>query len=313
MKNYSIAIVIPVYNDWKSLKKLQAAISGVLSHQKIQFVIVDDCSSVSFEAFQDGTTTLELNQNLGHQRAIAVGLCYVNEFYNDIDFVVVMDADGEDRPDDIGILIDEADQTGLMVFAQRNKRQEGIIFKVLYAIYLFVYKVLVGSSMRFGNFSVIPFPMLQRITSNPNLWNHYSASISNAQIEFSQVACDRGKRYFGQSKMNLNALIIHGLSAISIQIEVVVIRFLIWSAFAGAIILLTVLGITVVRLTSDLLVPGWASLSLILLMILSASIFGISLILALTILLSRNTVKRSPNTFYTDFIRRVKKFKSVAE
>ena len=298
-------ILTPVFNDWESLKQLKLDIKTQLKERPYSLIIINDGSSIipDEEDYKD-CEIITLNQNQGHQRAIAIGLCYIQERYGqELQSVVVMDSDGEDKPSDINEILNICNKSKKIVFASRLRRQETLLFKLLYIIYKILFKFLVGKTITFGNFCAIPVQELPRVTSNPDLWNHFSGSIIKSKINYKTYNCNRGSRYFGNSKMNLVSLIIHGLSSISIQLEVVAVRIMLLSALMGSIIFLAFVSIFIIRLTTNWLVPGWTSTSLILLILLTVSVFGISLLFCMSILISRNTMKLPPITYYKNFIK----------
>lgn len=201
-----------------------------------------------------------LQRNGGHQLAIAVGLAHLAET-SDADVVVVMDADGEDRPEDMIKLLDEifAQPAPKVVFAARARRSEGTVFKGLYQIYCFAHHLLTGRQIRFGNFSVIPRTLLPRLLADPNLRVHYAASVVSGKIPYSSISSERGKRLHGRSKLNLVGLIAHGLAAITCYNEVVGVRLLFCTVALAAIFILLIVIAVAVRLGTDLAIPGWAT------------------------------------------------------
>ena len=217
----NIYCLTPIYNDWESFAVLLQEISHLrdnLNDYNFFVVAVNDGSTEEipedFDYKNIPATVLNLKINIGHQRAIAVGLQYIYNEVSDYDFVVVMDSDGEDKPQDIKELINKAEQEQekKIIFAQRKKRQESTFFKVGYFFYKYLFYFLTGQKISFGNFSVIPKKLLSKVVHQNNIWNHYSGGIIQSKIPFEKVLLDRGKRYKGVSKMNFNSLIVYGLS-----------------------------------------------------------------------------------------------------
>jgi hypothetical protein len=253
-------VLIPVYNDWDAvslvLKNLDAAVDN-FAIKGITILLVDDASThpmpESFASFDIknilAIKVLRLTRNLGHQRAIAVGLVYLFQ-HDTSDITIIMDGDGEDNPADIEKLLHAAVENGLqkIVFAERTIRSEGAIFYLFYQLYRIINRLLTGSKIRFGNFSAVPRMFLKSLVTISELWNHYAASVVSSKIPYTLVQTARKKRYSGQSKMNFIGLVTHGLSAIAVQREVVGTRILM-SITAGAIFSLTVL--TTVVITND--------------------------------------------------------------
>ena len=234
----SAAILIPIFNDWESVRLLLPLISTALAGTSwtAEVCLVDDGSTVLLP--DDWTAgpvesitsieVLHLRRNLGHQRAIAVGLFHIHERYT-ADAVLVMDGDGEDRAQDIPTLLAEFDKAGRtnVVFAERTKRMEGTLFKTFYSLYRWSHHALTGISVRVGNFSVIPPLALSRLMVVSELWNHYAAAIFRARIPYQMAPLPRGERLTGESRMSFVSLVVHGLSAMSVFSDQVSARVLI--------------------------------------------------------------------------------------
>lgn len=240
----SVLILIPSYNDWDAVRlllpRINSAVAG--SAWKLSVLIVDDASSTPFPTDWPGSNLhalesvelLHLRCNLGHQRAIALGLYHAHEFTN-ADAVLVMDGDGEDRAEHIPVLLDEFERIGgtHTVFAARTRRMESWTFQFFYRAYQLIHLVLTGFEVRVGNFSLVPRSALTRLMGVSDLWNHYAAAIFRAQLPRQLVPLERGTRLVGQSRMNFVSLLIHGLSAISVFADRVSTRLLAASSFLG--------------------------------------------------------------------------------
>ncbi len=308
-----IICLIPVFNDWESCSDLLADIATLPCN--CQIVLVNDGSIEPFEAASMPerlpVTCLNLVLNVGHQRAIAIGLAYINAHFTHFDHVIVMDGDNEDLPAHIPILIEQAKKEGLkkIVFAQRQRRTEGVTFKLFYFFYKTLFRILTGQKLNFGNFSCIPKVFLSKIIAQPALWNHYSGSIIKSRLPYSLTPLDRGKRRHGTSKMNLVSLIVHGLSAIAIYIEVVTVRLLLLSLMGIVVSLLAIFIVFIIKIFTPIAIPGWASSISLLIFNIIIQFTVVSLLILLLILYNRNTVQLSPNRFYKDFIDTVSKHK----
>lgn len=231
----------------------------------ISIVAVNDYSSEPCnQTLFSGNVRVEivnLTLNLGHQRAIAIGLSYVQDNFQDYDGVVVLDSDGEDKPENIIKLLKKAEETSFskIIFARRRKRSEKFIFRLFYIIYKIAFRLLTDDKISFGNFSFIPRTHLLHVISLPDLWNHYSGSIIRNHLKFDTVPIDRGTRYFGKSRMNFNSLILHGLSSISIYLDVVTVKLLILTLVGFCVAILSLITVFILRIFTDYSVPGWAS------------------------------------------------------
>lgn len=305
--------VIPVFNDWASLAALLGSLDLALMDQGVRadVLVVDDASTVilekslllrTFHAI-DQISVLELKRNLGHQRAIAIGLAYVEAHYS-ADMVVVMDSDGEDRPEDVVRLINASLGTDCqkIVFARRSQRSESWLFKLFYRLYRGTYRLLTGFDIQVGNFSVIPFGLLHRLVVVSEIWNHYAAGILKSKLPHMDVPTRRGYRYHGQSTMNFSSLVTHGLSAISVYGEMVGVRLLMASCVLIGVTMAGLFGVIAVRLFTNLAIPGWTSYLVVALVSLILQAFIISLSFIFLVLVGRNSTNFLPNRDYHHFV-----------
>jgi glycosyltransferase involved in cell wall biosynthesis len=265
-----IAIVTPVLDDWESLTRLIAdlAVCEAARAAMFQLVVVNDASTLAWDTTnlpiaEAGSIhridLITLGTNLGHQRAIAVGLVHVAEA-DEVDAVVVMDSDGEDRTSDISRLVEAFKRhSGAVVLAARVKRHESARFRIGYAAYKALFRVLVGREISFGNFSLLPIAAVRRLVYMPELWNNLPAAVLRSRLPSTKIDTERGYRYAGQSKMNLVSLIVHGLSAISVYLDTIFVRVLLCSVVFAAIVIICIIAAILIRTTTDLAIPGWTT------------------------------------------------------
>ena len=308
----SIAICIPVYNDWDSIKLLLPRIDRVAGEiaDTIDVLIVEDgsepadLSAVAACCQSLGTVaTLRLRRNLGHQRAITIGLTHL--FSASVhDVVVVMDGDGEDQPEDVPQLLARCrEHAGThVVFAARSKRTEGFIFRCGYAAYRALHRLLVGRRVEVGNFSAVPRAALARIVSVSESWNHYAAAVHHARIPVDSIPIARGCRLAGQSRMNFVSLVVHGLSAISVYSDVVGVRILMLIAMLMGLCGGGILVIIAIRLYTALAIPGWATMASGILLVNLLNLAVLGSVLTLFTLRSRNEYAFLPIRDYEHFI-----------
>lgn len=268
----SLAVLIPIFNDWacatRLLPLLDAELSGAAAD--IHVFLIDDGSSVPpmddivqapLESISE-VHVLRLRANLGHQRAIAIGLYYVHQFLP-TDVIVVMDGDGEDRPSDIPVLLESLAHSGgrEMIFAARAKRLETPVFRFFYHLYRVVHRVLTGIPVRVGNFSAVPRASVDRLMVSSDLWNHYAAAAFRSRLPLRTVPLARGRRLDGKSQMNFFALVVHGVSAISVFADVVSVRLLVGAAVFLLSSLLLLAGVLSARIALPHTLPAWAMIA----------------------------------------------------
>ncbi len=267
----SLCVVIPVYNDWTSFQILLEKLNQVARTLPVSILVmgVDDGSidpepawepaSVKWNALQ-GVQIVQLSANVGHQRAIAVGLCVAAEDHNK-DAVLVMDGDGEDPPEQIGALLSAVSgRINFCAVAQRRKRTENLTFKLGYLVYRTVFRVVTGRKISFGNFSLTSRSYVRRLVMVPDLWNNMAAAVLRSKLPVERVPIDRGHRYAGKSKMNFVSLVVHGMSGISVYAETIYVRMLLMTVALVALIAVSIPVLLVLRIYFPLhATPGWAT------------------------------------------------------
>ncbi|MHC1706161.1 MAG: glycosyltransferase [Bacteroidales bacterium] len=305
-------IVIPVYNDWESLKLLMAKLKNFIEIQpntNYSFLFIDDCSTILFNAadfIEYKVVHLRLRRNLGHQRAIASGLSYLNSLTVAKDAIIVMDADGEDDPDAARLLLEASKlNPGKIIFSSRSKRQEPLMFRAGYHCYKSMFRILTGKKISFGNFSLIPGAMLNSIVNISEIWNHYSGGILKAGLPYHTIPVPRGKRYTGNSSMNLVSLILHGLRAMAVYIDRIAARLLLFFVFIAIILGAGILIVLYFKYFTSLAIPGWATTALSGLLILLFQSLLMSLFIVF-IVLNQNTQRQIiPAIDFKDYIEEV--------
>ena len=222
MKN--IKLLIPVYNDWESLKKLLDNINNVISSIKncnFSCLIINDCSNIKIPKIQIPSNISSLNiinmsKNKGHARCNALGIKYLAKNEN-FDYLIVMDGDGEDRPEEIKTLIEKIfSEPTKSVVAKRVKRSEGFFFQLLYQIHKFLTFVFTGQNINFGNYSCLKKNDVKILSGKISLWSSFSGSLKKHILELNSIDSIRGTRFYGPSKMSLINLIIHSFSIIAV-------------------------------------------------------------------------------------------------
>ncbi|QRR02802.1 glycosyltransferase [Dyadobacter sandarakinus] len=311
----NFVIIIPQFNDWEALNLLIQKINAdlaphILAHTTL--LIVDDCSSkprLQPFAFFGGKEikVITLYRNLGHQKAITIGLSYAAEQL-DADKVIVMDADGEDAPVDINRLVDKSlEKPDTIIFAERNKRTEGFVFRFFYLIYKSVFKLLTGKVITFGNFSLVPRSRLKNLVRVSEIWNNYPGGIIKSRLPYDAILSNRARRLAGESKMNFVSLVLHGLSAISVLVDTTAVRILILSIFMSGLAITFIIIILFLKIIGNA-TPGWASTLGSALIILMLQFFLISLFLVFMVLQYRSQQNFIPALHYRDFVEKVETF-----
>ena len=232
-----IKILIPVYNDWKSLFKLLENIDQGLEAwdsdvAHISVVIVNDASTEEkptntsiFKSIKS-IEVLNMKRNKGHGRCNATGLKYINQ-KNDFDFVIPMDGDGEDRPEELGPLLCKGyEHPDKVITANRVKRSEGLFFKFCYLAHKYLTFIFTGKLIKYGNYTCLPKFAVNQMINNSATWCSFSGSLAKIvkDEDKTSISSTRGKRYFGPSKMSFVNLLKHFFSIIAVFKKTVLIK-----------------------------------------------------------------------------------------
>ncbi len=227
-----IKVLIPLYNDWQSVNQLIKKIDDIIADVQHQFsiIIINDCSTEekqrTFDQLENINSLKVINMkiNNGHARCIATGLKYIYE-KEEFDYIIPMDSDGEDRPEEIKAFVDNLSYNpDVPIVGERVKRSEGITFKTSYSIHKLITLIFTGKSIKFGNFTLLPKKTVQKLINEKATWSSFSGSLSKIENNLAIIPSERGKRYFGPSKMNFISLIKHSLSIIAVFKASVIIR-----------------------------------------------------------------------------------------
>ena len=227
-----IKILIPVFNDWQSVFKLVENINNLTIDQKfeISIIIINDASNhdriqenVNFDNIKS-IKIINMKINQGHSRCIATGLKYIYE-KEDFDYVIPMDGDGEDRPEEIvDFLTKTSEIENKPIVGERVKRSEDLLFKICYKIHKLITLTFTGKSIKFGNYSCLPKITVEKMINEKATWNSFSGSLSKVELNLLKIPSTRGYRYFGPSKMTFYNLLKHSLSIISVFRKTFLIR-----------------------------------------------------------------------------------------
>ena len=237
MKKYTI--LIPIYNDRESLTKLIENINEELNsvNAEVSILVINDASS---QQIVDTYPNLEnihsfeiinMKQNRGHARCIASGLKYIYE-KKEFDYVIPMDGDGEDRPEEIKSFIELSEQVGEQsIVGERVKRSEGLLFQICYKFHKFLTLAFTGQSIKFGNFTCLSKSTIEKMLKEKATWSSFSGSLRKVEKDLVSSPSIRGIRYFGPSQMSFFNLLKHSLSIISVYRKTVLIRSALFIVF----------------------------------------------------------------------------------
>jgi len=231
-----IKILIPIYNDWQSVFKLLENIDSEIAglNDELSVIIVNDASTEQMPEFVlnlknlKSVNVISMKKNRGHARCNAAGLKYIYE-KEDFDYVIPMDGDGEDRPEELKQLIEKVkNYPNTVITANRVKRSEGFFFKTCYLIHKYLTYTFTGQSIKFGNYVCLPKSDVVKMTKEASTWSSFSGSLTKIAKDKKSIPSIRGLRYSGPSKMSYFNLLKHSLSIIAVFKNTVLIRSIIF-------------------------------------------------------------------------------------
>jgi hypothetical protein len=267
MPSPPLIIITPVFEDREASLQLFRDIRREFG-ARAYIVVVEDGSvrePVGVDSFTRADVSgliLKLKRNVGHQRAIAIGIGYVAEHFPESAEVVVMDSDGEDIPASIPALLAQLQSEDVdVVVAERKSRVETLSFRAFYIVYKLIFGLLTGRKIAFGNFMVMKPAAVQRLSVMPELWTHVAASVLGSKLRVGACRLDRGPRYAGQSKMNFVGLVLHGFKALMVFAEDVLVRVGLMCVLVSAGVVLAAVAAVVLKLIG-FATPGWFSVAL---------------------------------------------------
>ena len=260
-----IKILIPIFNDWESVLQLLKSINLQIYNQKheISIIIINDGSieeRIKSNLNLDKITSVKIinmKENRGHARCNASGLKYINE-KEDFDYIIPMDGDGEDRPEELSLLIEKIrDYPNVVVTANRIKRSEGFLFKFCYFIHKYLTLVFTGQTIKYGNYTCIPKSIVSEMVNEAATWSSFSGSLAKIAKNRNFIPSERGRRYFGPSKMSFVNLLKHSLSINAVfkttlltrSVLFLIIYFFLLTGRISVITLIPVFGVVIMMIS----------------------------------------------------------------
>ncbi|MDN4018049.1 glycosyltransferase [Zwartia panacis] len=309
MTDSRFAVVMPIYEDQEASTRLFRELSAEYG-DRVYVVAVDDGSvnqPVHIEALKTNAlngVVIQLKRNVGHQRAIAIGINYVADHFPDMPCTVVMDSDGEDTPQSIRELVAPMQSPKVdVVVAQRKSRVETLRFKTFYLIYKLLFQFLTGRKISFGNFMALKPSALKRLAAMQELWMHVASCVLTSKLRIQTLPVERGPRYAGKSKMNFVGLALHGFRALMVFAEDVLVRVGIVCALV-AVATVIASAVAIVLKLAGFATPGWFSVALGILLLVLLQTGALTL---MTLMLTGVVRSGAPNQIdYRSYIADIK-------
>jgi glycosyltransferase involved in cell wall biosynthesis len=301
------ALIIPVFNDRKSCAVLLNQIAALFEGRDWRICVIDDGSTMDCPLLSDLIkpgligAILRLPHNMGHQAAIACGIGYVAANWPGRN-AVIMDADGEDRPEAVPSLLSHLEQGKLCaVVAERQRRSEDLRFRLFYLIYKALFRVLTGYKVDFGNFMVLSSPAVNRLASMHQIWLHLPGALVASRVPRKSVPTERGKRYEGASRMSFISLAVHGMRALMVFVETVLMRLIVGGVALMVVwVVLAVIALAL-KMTGNAS-PGWFTTIIGVLAVMVVQALGVFVALLILAGTARQQILRNASKAYLDSV-----------
>jgi polyisoprenyl-phosphate glycosyltransferase len=262
-----ISVVAPVYNQRAEtlvelVRRLSASLSTITDDFEI--ILVDDGSlNDAWLAISDmarsnpKVTGFHLARNFGQHVAITAGLDHA-----DGKWVVVMDADLQDRPEVIPELYAKAQQGYDVVFVNRAQRPESFIYRMVAATFYLILNALSGQDYNRlqGNFSIVSTNAVRafRLLREPGRF--YGGMLrwvgfKHGSIVASHAAADAGQTsYSFRKRVRFAVSLVVGFSTRLLYISIV-------TGFTMAVVSFVMAGFIIIDkiLHPEYPLPGWPS------------------------------------------------------
>jgi len=263
MKKFTI--LIPVYNDWESLRILLDNINNNIKNipsTTFNCVVINDASTTNSSKIKvpseiSSIEIIHMNKNRGHARCNAFGIKYLSK-KSDLDYVILMDGDGEDQPEELKLLVEKVFlEPNTSVVAKRIKRSEGLLFQSLYYTHKYLTLLITGKLINFGNYSCLTKTDLEILSTKGSLWSSFSGSFKKHIKKYNEINSFRGIRYAGPSQMSIFKLIIHSLSITAVfkyRVFFISLMFISLFQFLGTLINFNFLFFQIILILLNILV-----------------------------------------------------------
>jgi dolichol-phosphate mannosyltransferase len=212
IKKEKIAVVVPVYYGEKSLPELTNRLQLVFEKLDVNYeiILVNDASpdnswSVIKELQAQNKNIIGINfsRNFGQHYSITAGLNQTNA-----DWIVVMDCDLQDVPEEIIPLYHKTKEGFEVVLAQRTERQDHFFkrffSKMFYAILSYLSGIKYDPSI--ANFGIYNNKVIQEIINLPEKNKYFPTMVK--WVGFNQVAIpvNHADRKYGETSYNFKKL-----------------------------------------------------------------------------------------------------------
>jgi len=233
-----LSVVVPVYSCDECLRALYDRLARVLSEITLDFEIVfvddrspDDAWSTLRElATQDERVkAVRLSRNFGQHPAITAGLAESTGHW-----VVVMDCDLQDPPEEIPQLYATAQQGYDIVFARRKRRRDSPLRRASARLYFGLMNTFLGTSIdgEYGSFSILNRKVVDEFLRFRDRDRHYLLILYWLGFEHMAIDVAHGSRHAGKSAYSVSSLLRHAVDGVFFQTA----TLLRWIVFSGLLI-----------------------------------------------------------------------------
>ncbi len=260
-----ISVVVPVYGCRSALPELHKRVTDSVKKITNDYEIIlvnDNCPQNSWESIEEicskdkNVKGIELSRNFGQMRAILAGLDNVTG-----DWVVVMDCDLQDAPEEIPRLYQKAMEGYDVVFARRKARKDGFFKVFLSRIFYSVYRYATDGNYDGAvcNFSIIKRNVIEEYCKMREQHRGFVMYINWLGFRQASINVDHHERYEGQSSYNLKKRIDMALELLTSQSDKILRLFVKTGFLMSLLAFFIIIGLIIYKFVANVSI-GWTSI-----------------------------------------------------
>lgn len=208
-----ISVVSPVYRGEKMVHELVSRIQANVSKitDDYDIILVNDASpDLSWEMIlkecqnDKRVKGINLSRNFGQHKAILAGLDYAKGRW-----VIVMDCDLQDRPEEIPVLYQKAQEGYDIVRGERENRKDGYLKKLSSTLFNKVFAYLSGirTNKKIANYGIYSQKVIETVCKMPERDRAFGIQVDYVGFNKTAIPIEHGRRFEGSSSYNLKKLL----------------------------------------------------------------------------------------------------------
>ena len=208
-----ISIVIPIFNEEKTLHELWRRLSAILENGAFEYEVIfvndgskDESGAILKDICRDhkNAKLISLSRNFGHQPALSAGIDHASG-----DAVILMDGDLQDQPESIPALAAQWLAGFDIVYVVRGKRKEMFLYRIAFRLFYRLIHAMSGVNMPVdsGIFSIIDRKAVDVLKQMPERNRYLTGLRAYAGFKQTGITIDRAARFSGKTRVGFSGLV----------------------------------------------------------------------------------------------------------